>query len=55
MAKRKQYDPLAEFRKLSKADQSIHILEVAERCIDAAPVSLARKIEIFLTEYSETN
>lgn len=45
---RKKYDPYAEFKSMSKEDQKANILSIAERCIDGAPVSLARKIEIFL-------
>lgn len=41
-------DNLDWFRQMSTNDQRQNILDVAERCIDAAPVSLARKIEIYL-------
>lgn len=37
----------ADFRKLSKDEQREQILSIAERCIDAAPVGLARRIEIY--------
>lgn len=45
---RKKYDPYETFRTLSKEEQKEQILSLAERCIDGAPVALARKIEIFL-------
>lgn len=42
------HDPDEWFRNLSRDEQREHILSVAERCIDGAPASLARKIEVYL-------
>lgn len=47
---RKRTDPYAEFKSMSKDEQKEQILSIAERCIDGAPVSLARRIEIYFTE-----
>jgi hypothetical protein len=44
---RKGSDRYAEFRAMTKFDQLQNILDVASFCIDGAPVSLARKIEIY--------
>lgn len=41
-------DNLDWFRQMSTNDQRQNILDVAKWCIDGAPVSLARKIEIYL-------
>ena len=48
--KRADYD---WFRELSREDQRKNILAVADLCIDGAPVSLARKIEIYLEGESD--
>lgn len=40
---------LEPFVNMTRVEQREHILSVAERCIDGAPVSLARKIEIYLS------
>lgn len=47
---RKGYDPYAEFKTYSKDEQKEHILAVADKCIDGAPVFLARWIEIYLED-----
>jgi hypothetical protein len=38
------------FYALSHEEKRDHILSVCENCIDGAPLSLARKIEIYLNE-----
>lgn len=48
MAKRKRLTGYEAFATMSREGQRANILSVAERCIDGAPVSLARKIEIYL-------
>lgn len=48
-----KYDPYAEFKSMSKEDQKKQILSIAERCIDGAPVSLARRIEIYFDAPAE--
>lgn len=48
MAKRKRLTGYETFASMSRDGQREHILSVTERCIDGAPVSLARKIEIYL-------
>lgn len=47
MGRKKQYDPFAEFRALSKDAQREEILDIASMCIDGASVGLARRIEIY--------
>jgi hypothetical protein len=47
MGKKKQYDPYAEFRAMSKDEQRERILDIASMCIDGATVGLARRIEIY--------
>ncbi len=42
-----KHNPYADFRALSKDDQREHILSVSALCLDDAPRSLARKIEIY--------
>jgi len=39
-----------DFRKLSKDEQREVILSISERCIDGAPVGLARRIEIYFED-----
>lgn len=39
-----------DFRKLGKDEQREVIVSIAERCIDAAPVGLARRIEIYFED-----
>lgn len=46
MAK-KQHDPYKDFRALSKEEQRESLLDVSSMCIDGAPVSLARRLEIY--------
>ena len=48
-----KYDPLAEFRAMTKDEQRENILNTAAMCIDGAPKSLARKIEIYFDETEE--
>lgn len=48
MGKRKQCDPFERFRAMTEEEQIENILDIAAFCIDGAPVSLARKIEIYL-------
>lgn len=48
MAKRKRQTFYEYFADMSREDQRTEILSVAAMCIDGAPVSLARKIEIYL-------
>lgn len=43
-----------EFQALSKDEQRESILRTAYNCIDGAPVSLARRIEIYFDETEET-
>ena len=50
MGLNKKNDRYAEFRAMSRHEQKSHILFVTELCGDAAPASLARKIEIYLSE-----
>ena len=45
--RRKQYDPYKEFRALPKWEQREKILDISSMCIDGAPPSLARRIEIY--------
>lgn len=47
MAKKKT-DPYAEFRAMPRHEQRLNMLHVTDLCWDGAPVSLARKIEIYL-------
>jgi hypothetical protein len=39
-----------DFAKLTKDEQRAQILSIAERCIDGAPVGLARRIEIYFKD-----
>lgn len=45
-----KYDPFKTFRELSKDEQRENILAACELCIDGAPTTLARKIEIYFNE-----
>jgi hypothetical protein len=47
MGKRKGSDPYQYFREMTPEEQLQNMLDVAAFCIDGAPVSLARKIEIY--------
>lgn len=47
---RKPVDRYADFKALSKDEQRESILSVTEKCIDGAPVYLARWMEIYLTD-----
>lgn len=52
MAKKKR-DEYEDFRALDKFGQMEHLLNIASMCIDGAPKSLARKIEIYLDSTPE--
>lgn len=43
---------LDEFRRLPKSEQREVIISIASRCIDAAPPTLARRIEIYFDDES---
>lgn len=47
---KREPEHLVAFRALSREDQRIHLLSVTKLCWDGAPVSLARKIEIYLED-----
>ena len=47
---RKRIDRYAEFRAMTKEQQKESILAVTDKCIDGAPVFLARWIEIYLED-----
>lgn len=53
---RKSKDPnaqaYADFAKKSKSEQREILLSIAERCVDGAPVGLARRLEIYLSDDS---
>lgn len=48
MRKKKRQTFYEYFAEMSREDQRAEILAVTAMCIDGAPVSLARKIEIYL-------
>lgn len=47
-------DPFFEFRKLTLEQQRDEILRITALCIDGAPVTLARKIEIYMGETEQS-
>lgn len=51
---RNRPDRFAGFSKLSKDQQRDEILRITALCRDGAPVTLARKIEIYLGETEES-
>lgn len=50
---RPEHPAYAWFRALPRAEQVAHLRSVTELCIDAAPTSLARKLEILLEQLEQ--